>query len=119
MKQSKIIIAYNALPSLSNVKGFSKYEQWDLYKLRNLLKPHYDFQVEQETMIKNKYAEFADDDGNISGEYAKSYLKELNELNDMNVELEEFNKPRIQMKDDITLTLIDALDDFIEFTAPD
>ena len=119
MTQSQIINAYKTLPELSEISGISKKEQWELYKLRNVLKTHFEFQVEQENKIREKYSEYADKDGNLFGEYAERFVNDMKEIADLEVELGEFDKPKIRIQDGMTLKMIDPLDNFVEFLQPE
>ena len=118
MKQFKIIEAYNSLPEFSDVKGLTKRDQWELYKLKGLLKPHFDFQVEQEENIKSKYRAYADNEGNLTGEKMNQFVKELDEITNMDVDI-SFEKPQIKITDGMTLKIMAPLEDFIEFLPPE
>lgn len=119
MKQYKIVNAYNALYALSEASGINKKEQWEIYRLRNILKPHFEFHTEQENKVREKYGEYADDAGNLSGEYADNFVKEMQEVNDIDVELDGFIKPQIRMTEGITLKISDPLDGFVDFLPPE
>ena len=114
MKQAKIIKAYKDMEELASNTHLSDMEQWDLYQLRKVLRPHYGFQQEREDAIREKYAEYIDEQGNIKGEPAQRFIKEFNDLGDMEVEMEEFTKPRIRNAG-INFKTMEALEDFIEF----
>lgn len=117
MKQSKIIAAFNATTQLSELE-FSETEQWKIYKLRKFLRPHYDFQVEREQAIQQKYIDYIDEDGTIKGEEAKQFLKEINDIGDLEIELEDFTKTELHVVKGVTFKLIEPLEDFIEFVPP-
>ena len=118
MKQSKIITAYRMLEALADNEHLSKKEQWNLYKLRCDLKPHVEFQVEQEELVRKKYEEFADDKGIITGEKAESYVNEIKSISEIEVDL-ELKKPQIRMTDGITFKIIEPLEEFVEFLPPE
>ena len=119
MKQGKIKTAYEITESLSD-SNLSDSVLWALYKTRKALFPHYDFQLSRQREIFKKY------EGQVDGsqlhfkdaETAQKFADEANALGDMEVELENYTKPVISLKDfpGITIHQIEALEDFIEFT---
>ena len=117
MKQYQIINAYKAAEKLAECELDPK-EQWKVYKLRQFLRPHIEFRTEQEEKIRKKYIEFADDKGNLSGQKAAEYYNDLNELNNVEIEIEDREKPKIQFVKGITCKISEPLEDFIEFTEP-
>lgn len=119
MKQTDIMKAYKLLESLADNQALNKMDQWNLYKLRLILRPHFDFQVEQENIIQQKYIELADELGNLSGEPAKQYMEEINAVGNLDVEMDEFEKPQIRMVDGITFKIIEPLEEFVEFLPPE
>lgn len=118
MKQYKIIQAYNAVEKFSELPLTEK-EQWEIYKLRKILRPHNDFQEEREEDIKKKYLEFADENGHLSEEKAQEYIQDLNEVGNLDIELQDFQKPVIRVVQGLTFKVIEELEDFIEFIPPD
>ena len=118
MKQYQIINAYKNLETLSENENLTDLDQWKLYKLRKTLRPHVDFQVERETAIREKYVPYANENGIIEGEHVQEYMNELQDLSQIEVEIEEFTKPKIKMAKGMTLKIVEPLEDFIEFTEP-
>ena len=118
MKQNKIIAAYKMLETLADNEHLSKKEQWGLYKLRCDLKPHFEFQVEQEDIIRSKYQEFADEKGEITGKKAEDFIAEIKSIGELDTEL-EIKKPKIKMAEGITFKIIEPLEDFVEFLPPE
>ena len=114
MKQSKIIKAYKDMEELASNSHLTDSEQWDLYQLRKTLRPHFEFQREREDIIRSKYADDIDEQGNLHGEKAKQFLKEFEDLGNMEIEVEDFIKPRIRNAG-INFKTMEALEDFIEF----
>ena len=114
MKQYEIISVYNATEELADNKNLTSKEQWALYNLRKDLRSHVEFQKEREQVITGKYAKFADENGKIYGENYQNYLKELEELNDMDIEWDK-EKIKLPLVDGINFKTIEALEDFIEF----
>jgi hypothetical protein len=119
MKQNKIINAYNTMEQLANNQELTEHEQWALYNLRKKLRTHFEYQNEREAAIRAKYQQFANEEGMLNGVDANKYLTEMAELNDMEIELEEFEKPKLRFVKGISFETAEALEDFIEFTPPD
>ena len=117
MKQSKIIEAFNASALLSECE-ISEKEQWELYKLRKILRSHYEFQQQREDAVREKYSSFTNDKGMISGEKAQEFLKDINAIGDLDVEIKEFEKPQITMVKGITCKIIEPLEEFVDFLPP-
>ncbi len=118
MKQFKILNAYRTLEVLSENELLTETEQWKLYKLRKLLKPHIDFQSEREDAVREKYRDNIKPDGRIEGKPAELFLKDMQAIQNLEVELEEFTRPQVKMVKGITLKTIEPLEDFIEFLPP-
>ena len=118
MRQHQIITAYRTLETLSDNEFLTETDQWNLYKLRKLLKPHFDFQAEREESIREKYQDNINSDGTIEGKPAELFLKDMQAIQNLDVELEEFTKPKIKMVKGITFKTIEPLEDFIEFLPP-
>lgn len=114
MKQIKIIRAYQTIESLANVRDLDPKEQWSLYQLRKQLRSFYEFQEEREDAIREKYQEFADESGTLTGEKADEYLKELADINNMEQEL-DLEKIQIRLVNGINFMTAEQLEDFIEF----
>lgn len=118
MKQYYIIEAYQNLEKLSENEALTDFDQWHIYKLRKLLRPHVEFQGERENMLREKYKPYANDEGMLSGDKAKEFTEEIQSLNSLDAEVESFEKPKIKLVKGITCKTIEALEDFIEFTEP-
>lgn len=114
MKQNKIVDVYKAMESLASIVDLSTQEQWNIYKLRKELRSRYEFQEERENAIREKYREFADENGNLKDEKAQEFIKELEDLNNLEVEL-DFTKPQIRLVKGINFIMAEQLEDFIEF----
>lgn len=117
MKQSKIISTYNTLSQLADF-DFSENEQWEIYKLRKFLRPHFDYQQEREDALREKYSGDIDEEGMIKGEAAQSFMKDMNAIANLEIELEEFEKPKLHVVKGVTCKLIEPLEDFVEFLPP-
>ena len=114
MKQFKIIQAYREMEKLADNANLSDNDQWNLYKLRQFLRPHVEFQEEREKTIKEKYKDHTDENGNLKSEFVKDYVTDITSINEMEVELDDFVKPVIPNKG-INFMLMETLEDFIEF----
>ena len=117
MKQSKIIEAYNAAMTLSECP-ISEVEQWSIYKLRKALRPHFDFQLEREDALREKYQDYIDEEGRITGVEAQKFFKDMKEIGNLDIELEKIDKPKIMLTHGITCKIIEQLEDFVEFVLP-
>lgn len=118
MKQFQLVNAYKDLEKLSENENISDFNQWEIYKLRKMLRPHIDFQTEREKVLLEKYRPYADAEGNLDNEKSAEYIKELQDLSQMEVEVESFIKPSIKIVKGITCKIMEPLEDFIEFTSP-
>lgn len=118
MKQYQIIDAYKTLETLADNENLNELDQWKIYTLRKILRPHIDFQQEREQAIQEKYRQFADDKGMLTQEKGMEYGNELQALLQLDVDLPEFNKPTIKAVKGITCKIMEPLEDFIEFTEP-
>ena len=117
MKQVNIIIAYNTLELLADNETLknNKSVQWDLYKLRKELRPHFEFQKEQEDIVREKFIKFAAEDGSLPNDKAQEFIKELNDIGNLDIEV-DIQKIKVPMVEGITFKLIEPLEEFIEFT---
>lgn len=92
MKQAQIIKAYKTIQSLSDQTLPIKVS-YALYKILNVLKEQFDFQVSEEKKIMNDYFDFYDQNTNnfVFDENNKDKSDELisriKELNDIDVDL--------------------------------
>lgn len=114
MKQSKIIKAYKDMEELAGNTNLTDSEQWDLYQLRKILRPHYEFQQEREAVIRERYVKDVDENGNLRGEKAKAFMKDFEDLGNMEADVAEFKKPLIRNAG-VNFKTMEALEDFIEF----
>ena len=117
MKQYKLIRAYKATEELSRNDKLSANTLWSLYNLRKMLAPHWEFQNEREESLRNKYAEFADEQGRLVGEHYNNFIKDLAEIAEMDKDIGDFEKVKITLQDNLGLTIekMEALDEFVEF----
>ena len=115
MKQVKIVKAYEITNILANSHELTKDQQWDIFCLRKILRPHAEFQEEQKAVIDEKYLQQADENGRVFGKVALEYNRELRELDNMEKDLGEILKIRIPMIDGINSAEMEAVEDFIEF----
>ena len=114
MKQYQIIQAYNAMETLADNNNLTKEDQWKIFNLRKSLRPHIEFQQERDKALSDKYTPFADDQGILRGNKYLEYLKEKEDLQNMEVEC-SFDKVKMQLYDGINFKIIEQLEEFIEF----
>ena len=117
MKQIKILNAYGVTEMLSKNDRLSVDALLALFKLRKFLQPYIEFAEERQQTIIEKYKQFIDEKGNITGEPFNNYTVEISELMETDIEIDPFEKRTIILKDDmgITLQMMEALEPFIEF----
>ena len=117
MKQFKIVKAYQATENMSKCEKLDAETLWSIYQLRKKLYPHVEFQAEREDALREKYAEFADEDGVIKGEPYTNYVKDLSEIATMDKEVNIPDKITIKLQDEmgITVQMMEALDEFVNF----
>ena len=119
MKLYQIINAFKTLEQLSDNEHLTDKDQWNIYKLRNHLKTHVDFEKEREEAIRQKFLPLANEEGRLSPSDTAKYANELNDLANMDVDVEEFKKPEIKFVKGITCKITDPLEGFVEFLPPD
>lgn len=117
IKQAQIISAYNAAEKISETARLSDSSLWELYHLRKVLREHSEFQTERENALRQKYTKFANEDGMISGDPYKAYLKELSELAGLEKEI-DIGKFNIHVTEGMTIAQMEALEPFVEFAKP-
>lgn len=117
IKQGKIIKAYNATEKFSKDESISLEIKWKLYNMRRIMRPFYEFQSEQEVNIRNKYIQYADEKGNISGKPYTNFLSELEALSALDMDFDMPEKFSIILTDKSCFTVQDmeALEDFVDF----
>lgn len=113
MKLIKIINAYDTAEKLSELSGFSKDDQWSLYKLRKSLRDHYNFKQEQEKKIGEKYVQYANDEGVITGEPFMNYKKDITDLYNMEIEYTPEEEITLPIVDGFICPYMEALEDFV------
>lgn len=118
MKQYKIVRAHEATESLSKCENLNVDTLWAIYQLRKKLYPHVEFQLERDKALKEKYSEFADEEGMIRGKPYNDFLSEKEKLANLEVEdIDLSEKIKIKLQDGIGITvqMMEDLEDFIEF----
>lgn len=118
MKQFKIIEAYKTTEAMANIDDIPASSQWKIYKLRKMLRPHVEFQDERMNAINQKYLRFADENNEIKGEPFLNYKKEIEELGNLEIELEDL-PISMPLAKGINFKQIEALEGFIDFQADD
>ena len=119
MKQIEIINAFMNMEQLAENKEFSEMEQWKIYQARKALRSHVEFYNERRNAILAGYQDKANEDGKLIGDDAKQYLKECEELDNLEIDMSEYKKPSIRMVKGISFKIVEQLEDFIEFMPPE
>ena len=109
---------YKTTEKLSEDKNLSDSVLWCLFKLRKDLRVHTDFYEERLQDIKNKYMSYADENGQIHGDISDQYMKDVNELDNMDKDISDITKYDISIKEfkGITVHDMESLEPFINFT---
>lgn len=116
MKLRDIINAFKTTEQLAEIKGLTNNDQWEVYKVRKNLRTHIDFMNERLSALQAKYREFADENGVLNGDKAIEYNKELEELNNMEIDMNDYDIPVVHMAEGITFKIMEPLENIIEFT---
>ena len=73
------------------------------------------FQKEQEKIIVDKYKEYIDSNGDLHGNKYIEYLKDIEELNTLEVKDLDIVKIELPLIDGVNFKTIESLEGFIEF----
>lgn len=113
MKQGKIIMAIKTLDKLKS-QQMALPLSYRIYKLRKELQPHWDWQVEQEMQMMEKYGEPNETGVTIKQEARADFDSALALIVDTEVE-QDWNPVEITMNDNLMISVedIEALDGFI------
>jgi len=117
MKLYKIINANQFIESLADNDKLSYDALWNLFQLRKKIQPHVEFFNTQVEKLRQSYVPQADENGQISGEVLESYAQKVNEIGDIDKPIEGYEKFVLKLKETpgVTLKMMVALDDFIDF----
>lgn len=124
MKQKDIIIAYKAITNFNqnekNKKNASVRTTHDLFIIKKLLEPHWQYQSELERDIFQEAEAKMLENGDIefkSQEQKDKFFEKLNEVSNLDIDLGDFTKVKIKLDEDINIPMDDmeALDPFVEF----
>lgn len=124
MKQKDIIIAYKAITNFNqnekNKKNASVRTTHDLFIIKKLLEPHWQYQSELERDIFQETEAKMLENGDIefkSQEQKDKFFEKLNEVSNLDIDLGDFTKVKIKLDEDINIPMDDmeALDPFVEF----
>lgn len=118
MKQNQFVKAYLTVQSHENDK-LPLNVSYAFYKLKKNLQTQWDFQVEKEREIMEKYHPTTNEQGMYqfeSDEARSNFGKELTDLAQLEVPM-DFDKVHIDMNSEINFSVaeIEALDEFVEF----
>ena len=124
MKQIELVNAYKALSHLA-VQTLPIKTAYAIHNLRRALSSAWEFQLAQEQTLLEKYhptvegnvLRFGDANNPEAVKRANAYARDLQELNNMEVDYDAHQVVRILLTDSVALTAneIDALDGFAEF----
>ena len=121
MKQINVINAYSTTEKLSDNGDLPINTKWILCQTRKTLRPHYEFQVEQNKQILEKYnGQYDQATNQINFEtidQANGFQKEHDELDNLDVEVQLDIKPTLKLSEipNITVHQMETLEAFIEF----
>ena len=118
MKQQNIVNAYKVIKKYENEK-LPLDISYGFFKLKKLLQAQWDFEVEREKALFNKYNPVQDENGNLvfkSDEDRQRFAEEIAELLNMDCDWDE-DKVQINFGDRLEMPIVDieALDDFVTF----
>lgn len=118
MKQQQIVNAYKVIQKYKE-KELPLDISYGLFKLKKLLQPAWDFELEEEGKIFDKYHPTQGENNELtfaSVEDKTNFAKDMASLLDMESDYDE-DKVIIDFNNrlDLTLTDIEALDDFVQF----
>lgn len=115
--QHKIVQAFKASEKVIDNENLPNDVLWKIYKIRHIMMPSIEFQDVRENAIRNKYAAYLNNKGELAGALYNEYLNELRELGNMEVDVELERRVRIEYKPEYGFTIreIEALEDFIDF----
>lgn len=115
--QNKIVQAFKASEKVIDNENLPNDVLWKIYKIRHVMMPSVEFQDIRENAIRNKYAAYLNDKGELVGTLYNEYLNDIRELGMMEVELDFDHREYIRYNPDYKLTIreIEALEDFIDF----
>ena len=118
MEQQKIVNAYKVVKKYENEK-LPLDISYGFFKLKKILQAQWDFEIERERALFEKYNPTQDENGNFifkTPEDQQNFTKELAELLAMDCDWDE-NKIRINFDSnfEIPISDIEALDDFVIF----
>ena len=118
MKQQQIVNAYKVIKKYEN-ETLPLDVSYGLFKLKKLLQPQWDFEVEREEAIFKKYNPQNDEMGNIifnNHEDQVHFEESIRELLNMDV---EWNNEKVSIpfnhSFNVSMSDIEALDDFVTF----
>lgn len=118
MKQGTVIKAYKALLNISE-QSLPLNLSYKVFKLKRMLQPCWDFQLEKEKEIFTNYTPESIDGSNFkfdTPEKTKAFKESFDELANMDTDV-EFQPIKIQISDkfNVSVNEIEALDGFVIF----
>ncbi len=118
MKQQNIVNAYKVIKKYENEK-LPLDISYGFFKLKKLLQTQWDFEVEREKALFEKYNPVQDDNGNLvfkTPEDQQGFAEDIEELLSMDCDWDE-DKIKIDFNNRLDMPIVDieALDDFVTF----
>ena len=118
MKQSDIIKAYKTIQKYEHEK-LPLNTSYALYRIKKQLEDQWNFQVERETTIFEKYKPEIKENGNFifkTPEDTQNFAKDIQELADMDIDI-DIRKSTISFEDNVQMSVedISALEEFVIF----
>lgn len=119
MKQMKIINAYKAVEPISKDKDLPSDISYIFYRIRKLLQPQWDFQMEREKALFEKYSPKYENERLVfeSPKEAKEFSEEMKKLSDIEVDLGDYKKMDFHPTSSVKLSAEDMekLEDFLNY----
>ena len=119
--QSSAVMAYNIINKLSS-GSMPISMAYKFFKVKQALKPSYDFQVEQEQALFDElHPEYVDNSWRFNNEEDRNaFAMKLNEIHEMPVEI-DIDKQYVALDDHIVMSIeeMEILDIFIGFDEQD
>lgn len=121
--QKNIVKAYKAVDKISSICLDLKLA-YKFFRLKQILKKQYEFQTEREMSFVREFEGEVLAGGKVqckTTEDARALSGKIEELENMEVDLGDFDKVQLPLNSELNLSMndLEALDPFIEFIAVD
>ena len=119
MKQIKYVLAYKVIDKIKNNDSVPSDLSYTFFRIRKILQPQWDFQLEEETKIFNKYNPKNTGNGTFkfdNPDDAPKFAEEIENLSNIEVE-DSFDKVQFKPDDRINLSIedLEVLEPFVEY----